>query len=234
MNGLSWLLAASLLALAAGVVILPAPSGLARLGRQPRFRISLTVWSPTRLTAVAGAGTALLGLLLGGPVAATLGLVYAVLGAREFAHSIARKRAAAERTRNLDALSALAADLRAGAAPSHAPIRGRLGELTAAAGRLAGETGAPTADLVDRIEADARTADRARARANAEAAGTRMTALLLAVLPLGGLAIGYGLGTDPLRVLLHTSAGAICAIAAALLQTAGLLWSNHLIRSPFA
>ncbi|GAA2492077.1 hypothetical protein [Winogradskya humida] len=234
MNGLSWLLAASLLTLAAWVVILPVPSGLARLGQQPRFRMSLTVSSPKRLTVVVGAGAALLGLLFGGPVAATLGLVYAVSGAREFAHSVARKRAAAEHTRNLDALSSLAADLRAGATPSHAPIRGRLGELTAAAERLANETGAPTADLVDRIEADARTADRARARATAEAAGTQMTALLLAVLPLGGLGVGYGLGADPLQVLLHTPVGAVCAIAAALLQTVGLLWSNHLIRSPFA
>jgi len=136
---------------------------------------------------------------------------------------------ARERARGLDEVSALAADLRAGLGFRAAPaIGGRLGELVAAAQRLSDRTGAPTADLVDRIEADARSADRARATAAAQAAGAQATAVLLAALPVGGIALGYSIGADPLDVLLRTPIGAACAVGAALLQGAGLLWADRL------
>ena len=112
------------------------------------------------------------------------------------------------------------------------PPDARIGELTSAVWRLAERTGAPAADLVERIEADARAADRSRAKAEAEASGARSTALLLAVLPVGGIALGYGIGADPLHVLLHTPVGAACAIAAALLQCAGLIWTDRLVNGP--
>jgi tight adherence protein B len=104
----------------------------------------------------------------------------------------------------------------------------RIRELTAAAWRLAERTGAPVADLVDRIEADARAADRARAAASAQAAGARATAMLLAGLPIGGIALGYAIGADPLRVLLHTPLGAGCVVGALALQLAGLAWADRL------
>ena len=104
----------------------------------------------------------------------------------------------------------------------------RIAELASAVWRLAERTGAPAADLVERIEADARGADRAKASAAAQAAGAQATALLLAALPLGGVALGYGIGVDPLRVLLHTPLGAACAAGAAFLQCAGLLWADRL------
>jgi tight adherence protein B len=104
----------------------------------------------------------------------------------------------------------------------------RIAGLTAAVWRLAERTGAPAAELVERIEADARAADRGRASAQAQAAGAQATALLLAALPLGGIALGYGIGVDPLQVLLHTALGAACAIGAVLLQCAGLLWADRL------
>jgi tight adherence protein B len=105
---------------------------------------------------------------------------------------------------------------------------GRLGELAGAAFRLAEETGAPLADLLERIEADARAVDRAWTAGTAEAAGARATAVLLAALPLGGVALGYALGVDPLQVLLHTPIGAACACAGLLLQVVGLLWADRL------
>lgn len=108
----------------------------------------------------------------------------------------------------------------------------RLAELTAAIWRLAERTGAPAADLVERLEADARGAARARASAAAQAAGARATALLLAALPLGGIALGYGIGADPLQVLLHTPLGAACAVTAVVLQATGLLWADHLTNGP--
>lgn len=104
----------------------------------------------------------------------------------------------------------------------------RLGRLAGAAVRLAERTGAPLADLVERIEADARSTDRGLAAATAQASGARATAWLLAALPLGGIGLGYGIGADPLQVLLHTPVGGACAIAAVGLQVIGLLWAERL------
>ena len=98
--------------------------------------------------------------------------------------------------------------------------------------RLAERTGAPAAELVERIEADARAADRAHASAAAQAAGAQATALLLAGLPLGGIALGYGIGVAPLQILFHTALGGACAVGAALLQTVGLLWADRLAVGP--
>jgi tight adherence protein B len=108
----------------------------------------------------------------------------------------------------------------------------RVTALSAAVWRLAERTGAPAADLLERVEADARTADRARDSAAAQAAGARATALLLAALPAGGIALGYGIGVDPLRVLLHTPLGAGCAAGTVLLQVAGLAWAARLAGGP--
>ena len=104
----------------------------------------------------------------------------------------------------------------------------RIGRLTRAAARLAERTGAPLADLVERIEADIRATDRGLAAANAQAAGAKATAWLLAGLPLGGIALGYGIGVDPLQVLLRTPIGAACAVAAIFLQCVGLAWADRL------
>ncbi|WP_338106229.1 hypothetical protein [Micromonospora zingiberis] len=113
--------------------------------------------------------------------------------------------------------------------PAHpAVLPDRPGQLAQAAVRLADRTGAPLADLIERIEADARSIDRGRAAAAAQAAGARATAWLLAALPLGGIGLGYGIGVDPLQVLLHTPIGAGCAAAAIALQVVGLLWADRL------
>ncbi|GIJ26485.1 hypothetical protein Vqi01_16470 [Micromonospora qiuiae] len=104
----------------------------------------------------------------------------------------------------------------------------RPGRLAQAAVRLADRTGAPLAELVERIEADARSTDRGVAAAAAQAAGARATAWLLAALPLGGIGLGYGIGVDPLEVLLHTSIGGGCAVVAIALQVVGLLWADRL------
>ncbi len=114
------------------------------------------------------------------------------------------------------------------AGPCTSPVDSRLRDLTAAVWRLAERTGAPVADLVDRIEADGRAADRGRAAAAAHAAGARATALLLAGLPAGGIALGYAIGVDPLRVLLRTPLGAACVAGALILQLGGLAWADRL------
>ena len=312
------------------------PLDLAALRVKAQALASLAESGPRRLLALAAVSAALVGWVLGGPVAAMICGVYAVLAARAAIRRATRRRYAAARARSLDDLCALAADLRAGLPPAiaadpalaglavaglapsaagvgsapsaagvglapsvagvglapsvagvglapsvagfgsplslagfglrpgvdgaggsttvgaesgvaHAggpgagggggqPARAeqRIAALTAAVWRLAERTGAPAAELVERIEADARAADRGRASAQAQAAGAQATALLLAALPLGGIALGYGIGVDPLQVLLHTPLGAMCAVGAVLLQCVGLLWADRLASGPVA
>ncbi len=243
-----WWAAALLLVLAAVTVGWPARQALHRLhGPAPaRVRPIDPAWLRSRATEIAdrrprrlvSAGSAVaagIGLVLGGWVAAVVAAVYAALVLRGFVRRVRRRRAAVARSRSLDDLCSLSADLRAGLPPA-AVARGagvdadpRIADLTAAVWRLAERTGAPAADLVERIEADARAADRAAASAAAQAAGAQATAMLLAALPAGGIALGYSIGADPLRILLHTGLGAACAVGAVLLQGAGLLWADRLV-----
>lgn len=209
-------------------------------------------------------GVGLVGFLLAGPVAGAAGAAYGALAYRALSRRRAVRDAATRHTQALDVLGALAADLRAGLpvpvamaalvptpvpgldAPTASPARwaeppsaaepslARLHRLARAAVALAEHTGAPLADLLDRIAADARSARRAVTAASAQAAGARATAWLLAALPLGGVALGFGVGADPLAVLLHTPIGAACAAAAIGLQVIGLVWSERLTRIPEA
>jgi Flp pilus assembly protein TadB len=190
------------------------------------------------LVAVAGAGV---GAVLAGPVAAVVLSGYGTLGVRALLRGRANRQAERARRRALDQLCGLAADLRAGlpvppaveiAPDGAADGSDRLRRLTSAAVRLADRTGAPLAELVERIEADARATDRGLAGAAAQAAGARATALLLAALPVGGIGLGYGIGVDPMAVLLDTTIGGVCAVLAVALQAAGLLWAERLGAAP--
>ncbi|WJK32876.1 hypothetical protein [Solwaraspora sp. WMMA2065] len=199
------------------------------------------------LVAVAGTGGLAAGWL-GGPVAAAITAAYLGLGLRTAANRAAAQARRDRRVRQLDALAAHAADLRAGLpagpmtlpqpttlpGPTAGTAATRLAGLSTAAVRLAERTGAPLADLIERIEADARAFDRSREAAAAQAAGAQMTAWLLAGLPAGGLALGYSIGVDPVAVLLRTPIGAACALAAVALQVAGLVWTERLNRAPEA
>jgi tight adherence protein B len=241
-----WAAAAVLLVLAAVTATWPARRSLHRLTNPaPRRRPSMDVAlfraritetaqvRPRRLVGLGSAAAAGAGLVVGGWVAAVVAAVYAALLCRGLVRRIREREAAAARSRSLDELSSLAADLRAGLPPAAVDRRDgadpRIANLTAAVWRLAERTGAPAADLMERIEADARAADRARASAAAQAAGARATAMLLAALPAGGIALGYSIGVSPLRILLHTGVGAACALGAVLLQCAGLLWADRLV-----
>ncbi len=226
--------------LVAGAVAIVWPSRRRLPARPPRDLAALRVvarkfagQNPRRPVLASIVAVAAGALLVGGPVAAVVGAVYAALGGRALLRRAAGRRAAAERSAALDDLAALAADLRAGlvaTAPERMPVGSlsRIAERTGSVWRLAERTGAPAADLVERIEADARTAERAAASATAQAAGAQATALLLAGLPIGGIGLGVAIGADPVRVLFHTPVGAACAIVAVLLQSAGLLWADRL------
>lgn len=98
-----------------------------------------------------------------------------------------------------------------------------------AAGRLATRTGAPLADVLDRVtEAIARDAESAGQRA-AALAGPRATARLLAWLPASGVVLGFVLGADPLAVLLDGGAGTLLLMLGALLTAAGRWWGSRIV-----
>lgn len=189
---------------------------------------------------------AALAAIVGGPVAAAVAGCYGMVGARAVQRRARRNHAAATRREQLDRVGSAAADLRAGLpvhavlpAPSPAAARpatadtaeDALAVRVRAAVALAEQTGAPLAELLERIEADARADDRARGAAAAQAAGSVATAWLLAALPVGGIALGYAIGVDPLGILLHTPIGAACAGGAVALQLAGLAWSRRIVRT---
>lgn len=218
---------------------LSSPSGgrHTRAGRRPY--LPSRVRSPwLRLVSAVVAAT-LAAVALGGPVAGIAAAAYGALAARAVAGRRSRRQRQAQRARLLDALGAIAADLRAGLPINHAlaaPGTGNdpLWVRVTAASTVAEHTGAPLAEVIERIEADARSADRAQATAGAQLAGARATAWLLAGLPAGGIALGYAIGADPLAVLLHTPVGAACAVAAIALQLTGLAWANRLSRESAA
>ena len=190
--------------------------------------------APAR-AALAALVAAIAGALLAGPVAGAVVGGYAALAVHLAAGRAAERARAGRRTERLDQLAAAAADLRAGL-PAGTALAGLAGDgdplqlRATAAVVLAERTGAPLAEVLERIEADARLADRARAAATAQTAGSRATAALLASLPLGGIGLGYAIGADPLAVLLRTPVGAACAGGAVALQFGGLAWVSRIIR----
>ncbi|WP_410819943.1 hypothetical protein [Micromonospora sp. 050-3] len=196
--------------------------------------------STARVLPVVGLLGGGVGAVVGGPVAAVALAGYGTLAVRAALRWRANRGAERDRRRGLDQLCGLAADLRAGLPIPHAldvtavesDGANRLRQLTSAAVRLADRTGAPLAELVERIEADARATDRGLAAAAAQAAGARATAWLLAALPIGGIGLGYGIGVDPMAVLLHSTVGGACAVAAVALQAVGLLWAERLGATP--
>ncbi|WP_332367392.1 type II secretion system F family protein [Micromonospora sp. WMMC241] len=201
------------------------------LGVGRRLSATRTARHVLPAAAVLGGGV---GAVLGGPVAALVLAAYGTLAARAAVRRRAQREADRTHRRDLDRLAAAAADLRAGL-PAGAVLdggTGRIARLCHAAVRLADRTGAPLADLLERIEADARAADRGLAAAAAQAAGSRATAWLLAALPLGGIGLGYAIGVDPVAVLLHTPVGGGSATAAVVLQVGGLLWAERLGTGP--
>jgi tight adherence protein B len=195
------------------------------IGRRP-----WAVIAGAAVVAAAGAGIA------SGPVA---GAVAAVYGGGAAGLELRRRRAgrhARAVSATLDTVTEMAAELRAGAAP--VVVVEAAGAVLAAtpvehasvlaACEVSERTGAPLADVLDRVEGYLRQSNRLRQSVAAHRSGTRATAVLLAVLPAAGVAVGYGIGADPLRPLFHSVVGVACVAAACVLQVGGLLWTERL------
>jgi tight adherence protein B len=152
---------------------------------------------------------------------------------------------AASRRSAVDAVAGLAAELRAGspvdaaltaASPALRPPQAvgdaalAVARRVAAAVEVAESSGAPLADVLDRLDSHLRAVDRGRAAAVAQAAGARASSLMLACMPVVGLGLGIAVGIDPFDVLLHSALGAACLAGAVVLQLCGLAWSARLSR----
>ncbi|WP_027341890.1 type II secretion system F family protein [Hamadaea tsunoensis] len=201
---------------------------LARIFPAPRvrrtlFRAPLSWTVPPAAALVAG--------FLGGPVAALIALAYALLGVVAYRRMRTAGRRREQRSATLDALADTAAALRAGARRPEVPAGDAdIQSHVDAAVALAERTGAPLADLLDRIEEEHRAAARRAARGEAEAAGSHATVLLLLLLPIGGLLLGELIGVRGVPILLRTPIGAGCAAGALLLQVAGVAWMARIAR----
>ncbi|MFV8185902.1 type II secretion system F family protein [Streptomyces sp. AF1B] len=100
----------------------------------------------------------------------------------------------------------------------------------AACWRVAVDQGAGLAAGLDRLEGALRAERDQRVDLRAQLAGARSTAVMLAGLPVLGLALGTALGADPLHVLLHTGAGLGCLLIGGVLEGLGTWWALRIVR----
>jgi tight adherence protein B len=90
-------------------------------------------------------------------------------------------------------------------------------------------SGSGLAAAVERLEEGLRAEQAQRRAVDAELAGPRATAGLLAVLPAAGLLLAAGLGADPLHVLLTTPLGTVCLVLGLGSRRRGVLWTSRLV-----
>jgi len=99
----------------------------------------------------------------------------------------------------------------------------------AAALDLCERSGAPTADVLDRLAAGLRAEAAAASDARIALAAPRATAAVMSVLPVAGLGLGALLGVDTLHVLAGTTAGHACLVLGAAAWGAGRWWIGRLV-----
>jgi tight adherence protein B len=107
------------------------------------------------------------------------------------------------------------------------PGAGQLRTL-AASWEVAHHTGSGLADAVGRAARTIRSERRTARLVAAELAAARATARMLAVLPVGVLLMGVGVGGDPVGFLLGTTVGLGCLVAGLLLCWTGLTWLDRI------
>jgi len=101
----------------------------------------------------------------------------------------------------------------------------------ASAWATAHASGAGLAGVVERVTDELTAQLELRREIDSQLAAPRATARLLALLPLGGMALGVFLGVDPLRMLLGTTVGLCCLVVGSALALAGVVWVDRLARS---
>lgn len=104
-------------------------------------------------------------------------------------------------------------------------------ERVAAAWALSDRHGVPLADLLAGVGSELRWRVEFGRRVRAELAGPRATATVLTILPALGLGLGQLMGADPLGVLRDGVLGSALLVVGVALCTAGMTWSEHILRS---
>jgi tight adherence protein B len=99
-----------------------------------------------------------------------------------------------------------------------------------AAVELSVATGCSLVAVLTALEDDLRARHRQRLELRSATAGPRASAIVLAGLPVLGLAMGSGVGADPWRVLTTTGPGQVLLVAGVLLEVAGVAWVGRLTR----
>lgn len=132
--------------------------------------------------------------------------------------------AGASRALQLGADPAQVLRARADGSAAAAALRGLAACLQVCAG-----SGGSLAGATETVAAALRAEQEQRAAVEAELAGPRATALMLAGLPLAGTLLAAGLGARPWHVLLHTVVGGLCLVLGVLLDLAGLWWTERLV-----
>jgi tight adherence protein B len=112
-----------------------------------------------------------------------------------------------------------------------ATAQGAAPELLAlsAAWTLCEDVGAPLAEVLHAVADAIRQDAEIEADIESSLAAPRSTARLLSLLPLAGLLLGQLVGARPVHVLLHTTAGRLCALAGLSLALVGRWWAGRLV-----
>jgi tight adherence protein B len=100
----------------------------------------------------------------------------------------------------------------------------------AAAWTLADRHGVALAELMDAVRTDLDARVRHAGQVEAQLAGPRATAAVLAGLPFVGVLLGEGIGAHPWQVLAGTPAGQLLLVVGVGLSCAGALWSDWVMR----
>jgi tight adherence protein B len=115
------------------------------------------------------------------------------------------------------------------ASPGGSPWEDALGRIAAGV-RLSARTGCSLAAVACAVEDDLRARLLQQQDLSTAVAAPRMSALLLAALPVLALAMGSGVGADPWGVLTTTTVGNVLLVVGVGLEAAGLAWSVRLVR----
>jgi tight adherence protein B len=93
---------------------------------------------------------------------------------------------------------------------------------------VSSRTGGRLGPVLQRVGAALQAELDSAAAIDAELVGPRLSGRVMAVLPVAGVLLGAALGTDPIRFLLGTGAGAACLASAVGLDLLGLVWISRL------
>ena len=96
---------------------------------------------------------------------------------------------------------------------------------------VAERAGAPLSRVLDRLEETARGDLEIEREVESGLAPARATGRLMAVLPVFGLALGSGMGGDPIAILTGTYPGVLCLAAGCALACAGVRWVERIASS---